>query len=112
MPIFVPSHAMKAASLIPAPRFLRLQFPRVCTVVIAGDPADLLEKVDHVCRDNSFIEIRLDYLAKPALVLPKLKQFFAAHRDVTAIATCRRAVNGGHFRGSVASEYEILLKAS
>lgn len=103
---------MKAASLIAAPRFLHMQFPRVCTVVIAANPADLLEKVAHVCRDNSFIEIRLDYLARPALVLPKLKQFFATHRDVTAIATCRRAANGGHFRGSVASEYEILLKAS
>lgn len=103
---------MKAASAIPAPRFLRMQFPRVCTVVIAQNPADLLEKVDQVCRDNSFIEIRLDYLSKPALVFPKLKQFFAAHRDVTAIATCRRAVNGGHFRGSIASQYEVLLKAA
>ncbi|PYV48490.1 MAG: shikimate dehydrogenase [Acidobacteria bacterium] len=112
MPIFVPSHTMKAASVIPAPRFLRMQFPRVCTVVIAQNPADLLEKVDQVCRDNSFIEIRLDYLSKPALAFPRLKQFFAAHRDITAIATCRRAVNGGHFRGSVASQYELLIKAA
>src|SRR5262249_39687432 len=82
------------------------------TVVLAQNPVDLVEKVDQVCRDNSFIEIRLDYLSKPALVFPKLKQFFAAHRDVTAIATCRRAVNGGHFRGSIASEYEVLLKAA
>lgn len=103
---------MKAASVIPAPRFLRMQFPPVCTVVIAHNPVDLLEKVERVCRDNSFIEIRLDYLTKPALVLPKLKQFFASHRDVTAVATCRRLVNGGHFRGSLASEYEVLLKAS
>src|SRR5256885_6272457 len=112
MPIFVPSHTMKAASVIPAPRFLRMQFPRVCTVVIAQNPADLLEKVEQVCRDNSFIEVRLDYLSKPALAFPRLKQFFASHRDITAIATCRRAVNGGHFRGSVASQYELLIKAA
>jgi len=103
---------MKAASVIPAPRFLRMQFPRVCTVVIAQNPADLLEKVEQVCRDNSFIEVRLDYLSKPALAFPRLKQFFASHRDITAIATCRRAVNGGHFRGSVASQYELLIKAA
>ena len=103
---------MKAASLSPAPRFLRMQFPRVCTVVIAHDPSDLTDKVEQVGRDNSFIEIRLDYLSKPALVLPKLKQFFAAHRDLITIATCRRVANGGHFRGSVASQYELFLKAA
>jgi 3-dehydroquinate dehydratase/shikimate dehydrogenase len=112
MPIFVALHAMKAAPVIPAPRFLRMQFPRVCTVVIAHDPAELSQKIDDISRDNSFIEIRLDYLSKPALVFPKLRQFFASHRDVTAIATCRRVVNGGHFRGSVASQYDILLKAA
>src|SRR5256885_8555366 len=47
-----------------------------------------------------------------ALAFPRLKQFFASHRDITAIATCRRAVNGGHFRGSVASQYELLIKAA
>src|SRR5215813_9507104 len=102
---------MKTATAIPAPRFLRMQFPRVCAVVIAHDPAELIEKVEAVSKDNSFIEIRLDYLSKPALVLPKLKQIFASHRDLTAIATCRRVANGGHFRGSVASQYELLLKA-
>src|SRR5256885_5716246 len=111
MPIFAPS-IMRSTSAIPAPRFLRIQFPRICTVIISNDPADLLEKVQEVAIDNSFIEIRLDYLSKPALALPKLKQFFASHRDVTAIATCRRVVNGGQFRGSVASEYEVLLKAT
>src|SRR5690348_2610961 len=112
MPIFVALRAMKSAPVIPAPRFLRMQFPRVCTVVIAHDPVELSQKIEEVSRDNPFIEIRLDYLSKPALVLPKLKQFFASHRDITAIATCRRVVNGGHFRGSVASQYELLLKAA
>src|SRR5215468_10280481 len=102
---------MKTATAIPAPRFLRMQFPRVCTGVIAHDPAELIEKVEAVSKDNSFIEIRLDYLSKPALVLPKFRQIFVSHRDLTAIATCRRVASGGHFRGSVASQYELLLKA-
>ena len=103
---------MKVASFSSAPRFLRMQFPRVCTVVIAHDPADLIDKLEQVGRDNPFIEIRLDYLSKPALVLTKLKQFFATHRDLITIATCRRVANGGHFRGSVASQYDLLLKAA
>ncbi len=103
---------MKAESISYAPRYLRMQLPRTCVAVWATNPADLLEKVEQTARENPFIEIRLDYLPKPALALPKLKQFFSARREVTAIATCRRAANGGKFRGSRDSQLEILLKAA
>ncbi len=89
-----------------------MQLPRICVAVSASNPAALLEKLEQTSRENQFIEIRLDYLPKPALALPKLKQFFSARREITAIATCRRAVNGGKFKGSMAAQMEILLKAA
>ena len=36
----------------------------------------------------------------------------AAHRDVTAIATCRRKEFGGNFTGSLTAELEVLTKAA
>ena len=43
---------------------------------------------------------------------PKVKKFLADHRDVTAIATCRRKKFGGHFVGSLTAELEVLLAAA
>ena len=44
--------------------------------------------------------------------LPKIKNFVDLHPEATFIATCRRAVNGGKFKGSVANELAILRKAA
>src|SRR5580693_6665994 len=94
------------------PRLLPLRLPRVCVAVAASDSAELLEKAETLIRDNPFIELRLDYLSKPALALPKVKQFMESHAGITVIATCRRAANGGKFRGSIASQLDILGKAA
>jgi 3-dehydroquinate dehydratase/shikimate dehydrogenase len=94
------------------PRLLPLRLPRVCVAVSASDAAELLEKADGVARDNSFLEFRLDHLSKPGLALPKVKYFLETHPGVAVIATCRRAASGGKFRGSIASELDILAKAS
>jgi len=72
----------------------------------------MVEKAEAVSRENPFIEFRLDYLSKPALVLPGLKKFLEYHSHVLAIATCRRAANGGKFRGTVQAEVDLLLKAA
>ena len=80
--------------------------------LFASNPADFMAKIEAASNENSLLELRLDYLAKPALLLAKLKQFSGFHRDITLIATCRRAVNGGKFRGSVASQFDLLLKAA
>ncbi len=63
-------------------------------------------------RDNPFLEFRLDYFSQPSAGLPKLKNFLEMHPEATVIATCRRAVNGGKFRGSVAAQLSLLLKAA
>src|SRR5215469_7488272 len=103
---------MNIAHATPAPRFLPARLPRLCVPVWATNPADLAQKADAIVRDNPFIEFRLDYLSKPLLALPKLKSFVEYHPEALIVITCRRAVNGGRFRGSVASQVEVLAKAS
>jgi 3-dehydroquinate dehydratase / shikimate dehydrogenase len=80
--------------------------------IVGLDPADLVEKAEAVSRDNPFIELRLDYLPRPGLALPKIRQFAETHPHVSVIATCRRVANGGKFKGSIASELDVLRKAA
>lgn len=91
---------------------LRSRLPRICIALFAANPADLMQKIEVAAHDNSLLELRLDYLPRPALLFPKLKQFTAFHRDIVLIATCRRAPNGGKFRGTPTSQVDILLKAA
>src|SRR5690349_3264694 len=95
-----------------APRFLPVRLPRICVAIVASNPAEMVQKADAIVRDNPFIEFRLDYLPKPALGLPKLKTFVEFHPEALIVATCRRAVNGGKFRGSVANQIDVLSKAA
>src|SRR6202035_706709 len=94
------------------PRLLPLRMPRVCVAVTAPDPAELVEKAETLIRDNSFLEFRLDYISKPSLALPKIKHFLETHPGTVVIATCRRVASGGKFRGSIASQLDLLAKAS
>jgi len=100
----------EASNYVPRPLPLRL--PRLCVAVVGASAAEMVEKAEALVRDNPFLEFRLDYLKSPGLGLPHVRRFLAAHSQVIAIATCRRAVNGGKFRGSVASQTELLLKAA
>ncbi len=93
-------------------RIHRFRLPRLCVAVIGSDPAILLERAESVVRDNLFLEFRLDYLTQPATALPKLRSFLELHPEATVIATCRRAVNGGKFKGSVQAQFDILTKAA
>jgi 3-dehydroquinate dehydratase / shikimate dehydrogenase len=95
-----------------APRLLPLRLPRLCVAVSASDAAEMLAKADQAARDNSFIELRLDHLSRPGLALSKVRHFVETHPGLTLIATCRRAASGGKFRGSIASQLDILAKAA
>jgi 3-dehydroquinate dehydratase/shikimate dehydrogenase len=100
-----------AFSSIVAPRFLPMRLPRVC-LALSGDSAeDMLAIAESMARDNPFIEFRLDYLKQPLAALPNIHRFLETHQYVTAIATCRRADNGGKFKGSLASQLDVLAKA-
>jgi 3-dehydroquinate dehydratase/shikimate dehydrogenase len=96
----------------PLPPAPRLRVPKLCVAIQAGSAAEMVERAKAAIQDTKFIEFRLDSLAKPAAALPKVKEFLARHRDVTAIATCRRKEFGGHFAQSLKSELEVLLKAA
>jgi 3-dehydroquinate dehydratase/shikimate dehydrogenase len=103
---------MKSDTPSYAARFLRHRLPRICVALFSDDPADLMQKIEAAANENSLLELRLDYLPKPALLMPKLKEFGGFHRDITLVATCRRTAAGGKFRGSVASQFEVLQKAA
>ena len=94
------------------PQFLRSRIGKICVAIIGDSAAEMLEKAASVVKENPFLEFRLDYIEKPLLALPKIKQFLAENTAATAIATCRRKENGGKFAGSLAAEVEILTKAA
>ena len=95
---------MNAAPTTYIPRLLPLRLPRLCVAIIGSDPTEMVDKAELLVRDNSFMEFRLDYLSKPGLALPRIKRFIESHPGTVVIATCRRASNGGKFRGSIASQ--------
>jgi 3-dehydroquinate dehydratase / shikimate dehydrogenase len=94
-----------------APRFLPLRLPKVCLALSADTVEDMLATAESMAQDNPFIEFRLDYLKQPLAALPKIHRFLETHQYVTAIGTCRRADNGGKFKGSLASQLDVLTKA-
>lgn len=106
------SSAVLTPAPSPAPAGIHLRLGKLCVALQAQTPAELLDRAQSVLADSRFLEFRLDALPKPAAALPRLKEFLAVHRDVTAIATCRRKENGGNFTGSLTAELEILLKAA
>jgi 3-dehydroquinate dehydratase / shikimate dehydrogenase len=93
----------------PAPQ---LRVGKLCVAIQAGSPPEMLDRAEAALADSRFLELRLDSLPKPAAVLDKLKKFLDQHRDVIAIATCRRKAHGGNFAGSLASELDILIQSA
>ncbi len=100
-----------AQSSTVAPRYLPQRLPKVCLALSGDTVEDQLAAAESTARDNPFLEFRLDYLKQPLAALPKIHRFLETHQYVTAIGTCRRLENGGKFKGSIASQLEILTKA-
>ncbi len=103
---------MRESSSTYASRIRRFRLPRLCIAVIGTDAPTIIERAESLVRDNPFLELRLDYLSQPLAALPKVKTLLEMHPEATFIATCRRAVNGGKFKGSVAAELAVLRKAA
>src|SRR5277367_1274148 len=95
-----------------APRFLPNHLPKVCLALSGDNIDDMIATAESMGRDNPFIEFRLDYLKQPLAALSKIHRFLETHQYITAIGTCRRADNGGKFKGSLAAQLEVLSKAS
>ena len=103
---------MRESSSTYASRIRRFRLPRLCVAVVGTDANTMIERAESLVRDNPFLELRLDYLSQPLAALPKLKGFLELHPEATLVATCRRAVNGGKFKGSASAELAILRKAA
>jgi 3-dehydroquinate dehydratase/shikimate dehydrogenase len=97
---------------IQTPAVPRLRVGKMCVAIQGSSPAELLDRAEEIVKHFKFIELRLDMLAKPANAPTYVKQFLAEHRDVTAIATCRRKAHGGEFDGPLAAQLEILTRAA
>lgn len=72
----------------------------------------MVEKAEALARDNPFLEFRLDHVRQPGPAIQRISRFLSIHPEVIAVATCRRAANGGQFKGSAASQIEVLTKAA
>jgi len=94
-----------------APRFLPLRLPKVCLAISADTTDEMLQIAEAMAQDNPFLEFRLDYLRQPQAAISKIRRFLETHQYVTAIGTCRREASNGKFKGSLASEIDILAKA-
>jgi 3-dehydroquinate dehydratase / shikimate dehydrogenase len=101
-----------ALSSTPASRFVPMRLPKVCLALSGDTIEDMLELAEAMAHDNPFLEFRLDYLKQPLSALSKIRSFLETHHYATAIATCRRAENGGKFKGSLASQLDVLTKAT
>jgi len=104
-------------SALAPPARLRLgDIGKLCIAIQAGSPAEMIERAEAALIESQpdvrFLELRLDSLSKPAAALPKIKEFLAAQREVTVIATCRRKQFGGHFVQSLTAELDVLLAAA
>ena len=95
-----------------APAVPRVRVGKVCISVQGATPAELLSHAESAIKESIFIELRLDLLTKPGTGLAEIKAFLSRHREVTALATCRRKPYGGKFTGSLNAELEILQKAA
>ena len=95
-----------------ASHLLRSRIGKLCVAIVGTSPQEMIEKATEVLKESTFLEFRLDYLAKPAGALPALKHFLADNGAATAIATCRCKEYGGRFEGSRTAELEILMKAA
>jgi len=98
-------------SLGPA-RILPLRLPRVCVAISGTDANEMTDKAESLVRDNPLLEFRLDYLRQPSAGVARVRRFAGFHPEAILIGTCRRAVNGGKFRGNVKAQLDILLKAA
>ena len=95
-----------------ASHLLRSRIGKLCVAITGATAEELIEKATSVLKETTFLEFRLDYLAKPLAALPKLKEFLAENGAATVIATCRCKENGGRFAGSNTAALDVLMKAA
>lgn len=92
--------------------YLRSRVGKVCVALRGDTVAELLHRAHAALPESQFLEFRLDSVDNPARAIAPIAEFLAAHREVAAIATCRRQAFGGGFSGSLNQELKILADAA
>jgi 3-dehydroquinate dehydratase / shikimate dehydrogenase len=78
---------------------------RICAVVAAPHAAGMRKQLARALARTRLVELRLDWLSNDAEIARFLKWLSVQpKRKTTLIATCRRLVGGGHFKGSIAKQ--------
>lgn len=91
--------------------------PRICIPATGRTTPELLDYARRALCCTRFVELRLDWVANPADVLPAIPPLLAESASqlgtrALVLATCRRQPNGGRFAGTVAEQFEVLEKAA
>jgi len=100
---------------IPPAVFLRSRVGRICVALSGANVDELLQRAEAALPESQFLEFRLDNLVpgeNPERAIAPIAEFLAAHKEVVAIATCRRKKFGGGFSGSLMDELNILAAAT
>jgi 3-dehydroquinate dehydratase / shikimate dehydrogenase len=98
------------ASISPA-AYLRSRVGRVCVALRGSTVSELLNRAEAALSETQFLEFRLDSLNEPAAAMDEIANFLSRHKELVAIATCRRKAFGGGFAGTLAEELNILENA-
>jgi 3-dehydroquinate dehydratase / shikimate dehydrogenase len=84
---------------------------KICAVVAAGDSHSMWKQLKRALRQTRTVELRLDWLMTEKEIGTFLRRLASNRPRATLIATCRRIVAGGRFRGTIASQLLILAEA-
>ncbi len=91
---------------------LRSRIGTICIALTGSTAAEMIGKASQALAESPFQEFRLDYLDEPLAALAQLQVSLAEQPSVTAIATCRRSPNGGHFAGTLEDQLTVLTAAA
>jgi len=103
---------MTQTQSISSATYLRSRVGRVCVALQGHTVAELLEHAEAALPDSQFLEFRIDSVNKPAAAVTPIAKFLDTHKDLAAIATCRRKPHGGGFTGTLDEELAILTHAA
>jgi 3-dehydroquinate dehydratase / shikimate dehydrogenase len=84
---------------------------KICAVVAAADVGVMWRQLVRAIRETRTVELRLDWLPGDREIGQLLRRLARRHFRATLIATCRRKVAGGRYRGTIAQQLIHLAEA-
>ena len=84
---------------------------RICAVIAAKSSAEAQEQLSNALKLSGTVELRLDWLGGEGEIVHLLGWLAKQQFRADLIATCRRCVAGGKFRGTLATQIAILRMA-